>query len=345
VQAAAAGGASQAEALALPPASLDAELEPRTGSQFFIRPSLELAVANGEPTRGTIHGFATWLPQDAYRAAYRMQFAAGYSPVLAGEYVHPIVASQWFWSPGFDLRRQDSETYSGSLHLTHWQDSYSAAFDAGYGMGQRLRLRAGVAAGYERLSTIQFPGVLTVGDGAYVAPHLMADWNSLDDPSLPGHGSLLSASMTARYRRSNGRTVPLARGEFAELVPLLAGTATVSFRAATSFGAALSYFDLFPLGGPSDLHAFQYQQFHSTSYALGGLAYRRVLGEFKLFGQKPQFGAWYDAAGVVQPLQSWQTAQSGSVGVLFDSPVGVITFAVGRTNDGQTRAWFNVGRP
>jgi NTE family protein len=324
---------------------LNAELEPRTGSQFFIRPSLELAVANGEPTRGTIHGFATWLPQDAYRATYRMQFAAGYNPLLAAEYVHPISASQWFWSPALDLRRQDSETYSGSLHLTHWQDTYSGAFDFGYGTGQRLRLRAGAAVGYEHLSAIRFPGVLAVGDGAYVAPRLIADWNSLDDPSLPGRGSLLSASMTARYRRADGRTVPLARGEFAQHVPLLAGTATVSVRAATSFGAALSYFDLFPLGGPSDLHAFHYQQFHSTSYALGGLAYRRPIGEIKLFGQRPQFGAWYDAAGVVQPLQGWQSGQSGSLGVLINSPLGVITFAVGRTSDGQTRGWFNVGRP
>jgi hypothetical protein len=46
-----------------------------------------------------------------------------------------------------------------------------------------------------------------------------------------------------------------------------------------------------------------------------------------------------------QPLQSWQSAQSGSVGVLLNSPLGVVTFAVGYTGDHQTRAWINVGRP
>jgi hypothetical protein len=56
-------------------------------------------------------------------------------------------------------------------------------------------------------------------------------------------------------------------------------------------------------------------------------------------------GAWYEAAGFAQPLQSWQSAQSGSLGVLLDSPLGVVTFAVGRTSDHQTRAWINVGRP
>jgi NTE family protein len=327
------------------PAILNADLEPRTGSQFFIRPSLELAVANGEPTRGTLHGFAVWLPQQQYRASYRVHFAVGYSPQLTAEHDHPMGATQWFWAPTLDLHRQDSSTYSGGLHFTHWQDTYSAAFDLGYGLGPRLRIRAGVAAGYENLSAVQFPGARAAGDGAYVAPRLLADWNSLDDPSLPSRGSVFSASMLARYRRWDGRTVPLAQGVFAKYLPLLSGTAGASLRAASSFGTALNYFDLFPLGGPTDLRAFRYQQFHATSYAMAGLAYRKPIGDLKLFGQRPQFGAWYEAAGVTQPLQSWQSAQSGSLGVLFNSPLGVVTFAVGRTSDGQTRGWVNVGRP
>jgi hypothetical protein len=82
-----------------------------------------------------------------------------------------------------------------------------------------------------------------------------------------------------------------------------------------------------------------------VSYALGELAYRRSFSGFSLFGQRPQWSVWYDAAGVSQPLESWQSAQSGSLGVLLNSPLGVITFAVGHTSDGQTRGWINVGRP
>ncbi len=148
------------------PPALVAELDPRSGSQLFIRPSLELAVANGEPTRGALRGFATYLPQDAYRARYRLQFSIGYSPQLAAEYDHPIGASQWFWSPALNLQRQNSATYSGSQHFTHWQDIYSTALDLGYGLGQRLRLRGGLEAGYEQLSAIQFPGAPPVQDGA-----------------------------------------------------------------------------------------------------------------------------------------------------------------------------------
>ena len=261
--------------LAAQPPALVAELDPRSGSQLFIRPSLELAVANGEPTRGALRGFATYLPQDAYRARYRLQFSIGYSPQLAAEYDHPIGASQWFWSPTLNLQRQNSATYSGSQHFTHWQDIYSTALDLGYGLGQRLRLRGGLEAGYEQLSAIQFPGALPAGDGAFVSPRLQADWNSLDDPSLPTRGALLAGSMAARYRRSDGRTVPLAQGSFDQHFPLLAGTVTASLSAATSFGVALNYFDLFPLGGPTALRAFRYQQFHASSYALAGLAYRK----------------------------------------------------------------------
>jgi NTE family protein len=325
--------------------TIQAEVDAPSSSQLFIRPSLALAVANGEPTRGALRGSATWLPQSDYGARYRVQFSIGYSPQIAAEYERPMGATQWFWTPSVNLLRQNSATTINDQHLTHWQDTYSAAIDLGYGTGPRWRLRGGVEAGYEHLSRIAFPGALVAGDGAFVAPRLLADWNSLDDASLPTRGELFSGKITARYRRSDGRTVPLGQARFEQHTQLFAGTLTASVSAASSFGVALNYFDLFPLGGPTDQHAYLYQQFRATSYAMGELAYRKPLRDLKLFGQRPQFGTWYDAAGLVQPSQRWQSPQSGSVGVLFNSPLGVITFAVGRTSDGQTRGWISVGRP
>jgi NTE family protein len=327
------------------PQAITAEVEPRLSSQLFIRPSLQLAVANGEPTRGALLGFATLLPQDAYRARYRVQFSFGYSPQFAAEYEHPVASTHWFWSPSLNLQRQNSATYGGSQHFTHWQDTYSIAFDLGYSLGQRLRLRTGLESGYEQLSTRQLLGARPVGDGTFLAPRLRAEWNSLDDPSLPTRGALFAGSMAARYRRADARTVPLAQASLDQHVPLLAGTLTASLAAASSFGVALNYYDLFTLGGPTDLRAFRFQQFHASSYASGALAYREPIRDLRFFGQHPQLGAWYGAAGLTQPLQTWQSVQSGSLGVLFDSPLGVVTFAIGRTSDHQTRAWINVGRP
>jgi NTE family protein len=327
------------------PDALVAEVEPRSGSQLFIRPSLELAIANGEPTRGALRGFATLLPQDAFRARYRVQFSLGYSPLIAAEYEHPI-AAQWFWSPSLNLERRNSATYLGSSHFTHWQDSYSAALDLGYGQGQRFQVRSGLEAGYEHVSDRTLLGALPVRNGAFLSPHVQADWNSLDDPSLPTRGELFSASLAGRYRNSDGRIVPLAQASLSQHLSILSGTLSASLAAATSFGNALNYYDLFPVGGPTNLRAFRYQQFHASSYATGGLAYRKpLLRNLKLLGERPQLGAWYDAAGLTQPAQTWQSAQSGSVGVLMDSPLGVVTFAIGHTSDHQTRAWINVGRP
>jgi NTE family protein len=324
-----------------------AQADAREGSQLFIRPSLQFAAANGEPTRGTLLAFATLLPQDAYHARYRVQAAMGYSPQLAAEYESAFAESQWFWMPTLTLQRQNSTTYvgSGSAHYTHWQDGYTAAFDVGYGMEQRFRLRAGVGAGYVRTSSIQFPGAPATGDGAMIAPRLLVDWNTLDSASLPTRGTLSTASLTARYRQAEGRTVPLGQAAVEQNFPVAAGVLTASLNAASSFGTRLNYFDLFPLGGSADLRGFRFEQFHTTSYALASLAYRHSFSGFRLFGQRPQLGAWYDAAGVEQPLQSWQSAQSGSLGVLLDSPLGVITFAIARTSDGQTRAWIHVGKP
>jgi NTE family protein len=327
------------------PQAITAEVDPRSGSQLFIRPSLQLAVANGEPTRGALLGFATYLPRDAYGARYRVQFAIGYSPQLTAEYEYPVASTHWFWSPSLNLQRQNSATYNGSQHFTHWQDTYSTAFDLGYDQGQRLRVRAGIEAGYEQLSNRQLLGARSASDGAIFAPRLRAEWNSLDDPSLPTRGTLFASSITARYRVADTRTVPLVQVSLEQHFPLLAGTFTASLAAASSFGVAPNYYDLSTLGGPTDLRGFRFQQFHPSSYALGTLACRKPFSDFKVFGQRPQFGAWYGAAGLTQPLQTWQSTQSGSLGVLMNSPLGVVTFAIGRTSDNQTRAWINVGRP
>jgi NTE family protein len=327
------------------PPALVAELDPRRQSQFFVRPSVELAVANGEPTRGALRGFVTWLPQNEYRASYRAQFTAGYSPQLTAAYEQAIGASRWFMMPSFNLQRVNSATYSGGRNFTHWQDTYSASFDLGDHPGEHLRVRLGAEAGYEQLSPVSFSGALPVRNGAYLQPHLIAEWNSLDAPSLPAHGTLFSGSIAGRYRQWDGSAVPLGRALFQQHLPAFAGTVTASLNVASSFGVALNYFDLFPLGGEGDLRAFRYQQFHANSYALGELAYRKPIRELKLFGQSPQIGGWYDAAGLTQPRQSWQSEQSGSLGVLFDSPLGVLTFAIGYTSDGQTRAWIRIGKP
>jgi NTE family protein len=277
------------------PSTLVADIDPRLGSQTVIRPTLELSVANGEPTRGALRGFATVLPQDAFLARYRVQFSIGYSPMIAAEYERSIDASQWFWSSSLNLERQNSATYNGSQHFSHWQDTYSTGLDLGYGLRQRFRLRAGLAAGYEHLSDSEVFGALPDGNGAYLAPRLQVEWNSLDEANLPTRGVLFSGSIAARYRRWDARTVPLGQASFADNLPVFSGTLTASASAASSFGVALNYFDLFPLGGPADLRAFRYEQFHATSFALGGLAYRRRVGGLKLFGLRPQMGAWYEA--------------------------------------------------
>jgi len=325
--------------------TITAEVDPRSGSQLVIRPSLQLAVANGEPARGTLLGFATYLPRNAYGARYRVQFAVGYSPQLTAEYEYPVASTHWFWSPSLDLQRQNSATYIGSRHFTHWQDTYSTAFDVGYDRDQRLRFRVGVEARYDHLSSRQLFGARPASDGAIFAPRLRVEWNSLDQPALPTHGTLFSSSITARYRAADSRTVPLGQASLERHFPLFEGTFTASLAAASSFGVAPNYFDLFTLGGPTDLRAFRFQQFHPSSYALGTLAYRKPFSAFRLLGQRPQFGAWYGTARLTQPLQTWQSAQSGSLGVLMNSPLGVVTFAIGRTSDNQTRAWINVGRP
>ena len=333
----------------LPPAAdaaqpVVAELDARPGTQYVLRPSLQLSIANGEPARGAVLGFATVLPGQNYRAQLRLRGAAGYSPNLHAEYESRFGLSRWFWMPSLHVARENSATYLGDQHVSHWEDRYTGGLDLGYATAEHLRLRAGVDAGYTRPSAIAFPGARPAGEGSLVEPHVLAEWNSLDRAALPTHGVLASASVAWRYRGDGARTVPLGDAAAASHWPLAGGTFTAAFHGATSFGQALTYFDLFALGGPQELRAYRYQQFHATSLASGEAAWRHALPIRGLFGERPQFSLWYDAAGLRQPALTWQREQSGAAGVMLNSPLGVVTFAVGRTSDGQTRGWISVGR-
>ena len=178
-----------------------------------------------------------------------------------------------------------------------------------------------------------------------MAPRLRAEWVTLDDPILPTHGVLITTSLAGRYRQSDGTLTPQGQLAAEEHWPLAHGVVTAQLAASSNFGAPAHYYDLFALGGEGNLRGYRFQQFHAASLARAELAYRRPLTGFTLFGQHPWLGAWYDAAGVQQPGLSWQSEQSGSVGMLWRTPLGVLTFAVSRTADGQTRGWVRVGRP
>ena len=324
--------------------SIAVEAEPRTGGQWRLRPSVDFATANGESARGAVTAAATYLPSNDYASRLRLSATAGYSPGLAAAWEHDF-ARAWFWSPALALQRTNTETYFGGSQQTHWQDVYSAAFDVGYAPTPRWRLRAGVEAGYERLQFFVLTTAPVAGDGAFVAPRLRLERITLDDAILPTRGALITASLGGRYRQSDGSLTPLGQFAVEEHYPVAHGVVTAQLAAATNFGAPAHYYDLFALGGEADLHGYRFQQFHAASLARAELAYRRPLTGITMFGQHPWLGAWYDAAGLQQPGQSWQSEQSGSVGMLWRTPLGVLTLAVGRTADGQTRGWLRVGRP
>jgi NTE family protein len=321
-----------------------AEAEPRTGGQWRVRPAIEFATANGESARGAVTAAATYLPAGDYSSRLRLAATAGYSPGINATWEHDF-AHGWFWSPALTAQRTDTEAYTGGSQQTHWQDSYSAAFDVGYASSTRWRMRIGVEAGYERPHFFAAAPAEIPGDGAFVAPRLRAEWITLDDPILPAHGALITATLAGRYRQSDGSFTPLGQLAAEEHWPVAHGVVTALLAANSNFGASAHYYDLFALGGEGDLRGYRFQQYHAASLARTELAYRRPLTGFTLFGQHPWLGAWYDAAGFALPGLSWQSEQSGSVGVLWRTPLGVLTFAVGRTADGQTRGWLRVGRP
>ncbi len=111
----------------------------------------------------------------------------------------------------------------------------------------------------------------------------------------------------------------------------------------SSFGTKLNFFEQFTAGGPNQLSAFRYQQFHANTALIGGggaLLHARSVHPFSLY---PQLAVWYEAGRLDLGSQGWQTHQSTSASIFIPTPLGAAGLALSVNEAGKVRFRVIVG--
>ncbi len=316
----------------------------------FLSVGANVEALGGGITRATIEGI--FLQQDlgGYGSEFRGTVKAGWETELSGEYARRIyntgLSGGFFAAPQGSFTRRpyniflnqrrlaerNLQTGGGGLDLG-WTDSRTREVRLGYeiahiawtrnvgddgasdiyGNTQRARLR--LAYDTQDRALIPQYGVRIVAEAAY----LHATVQSPDAPQLTTQISLAHA---------------IGKNDF-----------VLATEGGTLFNRNVAQPFRFTLGGPLRLTASNIDEYRGTDYFLIEPAYLRRIAQLPApLGQSIYLGAGYEAGQVRAPDQRTITRQDVFVGVVAETPLGVITLAPAVGDDGHRKFVFTLGK-
>lgn len=314
----------------------------KPGDQFLVDPSFLLSVSPQEPSRISLKFSSATILESAYKSRLLSTFNIGYDPGLRTEYYHPFGGTPYFVAPGLFIERYNVTQYSGSSYATYTRDRFGASFYSGTGTWRFLQARVGFEAGYDSYSPAPSVDGVPAKSGGFLTPEFRWLYNSEDAGGLPTRGTRAEGSSGYSLRNVS---YPFFQNEFATFHP--AGRKLTWFATSqigSSFGRNLDYFEQFLAGGPGELTAFRYQEFHTNTMLLGGTGLMFQVPSIESLGLHPKLAAWYEVGRLDFGPQGWKTHQSTSTGIFVPTPVGPAGVSLSFDEAGNARFRLLFGR-
>ncbi|MGA7245784.1 MAG: patatin-like phospholipase family protein [Terracidiphilus sp.] len=314
----------------------------RSEDQVLVRVSALYDVSAGEPTRFELKLSTTAVPKDAYKARILASFVLGYDPGLKTELYKPFGGSQYFVAPQFFVGRMHFNSYNGPDRQSDVRDRTGGAFYAGVGTWRFAQLRLGARAGYDSFSRMVVSNGVTAQSGGFTSPELRWVVNTQDAGGLPTRGNRAEGS-TGYFFREN-QDYPFFQNEYSGFYPVNQRVTLFAMNhAGTSFGRNLNYFDQFMAGGPDNMAAFRYQEFHGNTIVTAGSGIVFNGHPLPYVSSHPRIALWYEVGRFDLGSQGWQTHQSSSIGVFFPNRVGAAGLELSFDEQGRARFRLMLG--
>jgi NTE family protein len=312
----------------------------RPGQQFLVRPSFAYGLSPGEPDRATLRVSTTTVFANAYRSRLLSAIYIGYDPGIQLEYYAPSGGSSYFVAPALFIQRYHVNSYQGPVRRSDTRDRFGGWLYGGIGTWRFSQLRIGAQAGYDSYSSSQTVDGVKAESGGFIMPELRWIYNSQDSGGLPTHGTLTEGSIGYAFRNVS---YPYLQHDFSTFFPV--GRTLTLFginQVGSSFGKKLDYFEQFTAGGPAQLSAFRYQEFHANTLVTGGTGVT-ILGP-SILSVYPRLALWYEVGRFDLGSQGWQTHQSSSTGIFVPTPLGAAGISLSFDENGRARFRLLIGR-
>jgi NTE family protein len=323
------------------------DVEDKKTGPPFLDIGFNIAAQTGGVTRATVQSIV--LDQDfgGYGSELRGKIDVGFLTLLEGEYYRKLTASGYFVAPRANLTRQPYYIYSGNTRLSERQSQFGGVgVDGGWSDSRSQELRAGwslenvqwhTTTGFDNLP--DYAGNSQTARVRYV-------FDNQDRALVPRYGLRLTTDLGYLYDTPGSPAAPqlFAQVEFAHSFDrnnIVLG----NIEGGTMFNRDVAQPFRYTLGGPLRLSAEAIDQLRGTDYFLITPGYmHRIATLPQPLGQRIYVGGTFELGQMRSPDGPTITREDVYLGLVAETPIGVVTFAPAFGSNGQHKLVFTIGK-
>jgi NTE family protein len=331
----------------VPDTGIQVHLSHDSNGPPYMLISPEFAAATSNISRGEIAlrvidqnlgGFGSELRADAH---------LGYMTDLSAEYYRLVARGGYFIEPRAGIHREPVYIWTDQKRVA---ERFLQNLDVGLGAGRSFSNQLQVSADWRAVDT-RWSLTTGTGGGPYLSGtaqtgllHIRIDRAA--SGSVSPNGFRLSAAAGALYHAVGSSNAPLVKLTF---------NATRSWNESNIFGIGgdiNSYLRAnvaepyrFTLGGPMRLSAASFDEFRGTDTYLGRTGYMHRIAALPTgLGQGLYGLVAYEAGEIWSPETKSILHQDGLVGLVANTPLGLLTFGVSAGDADHRKVFVTLGR-
>ena len=320
----------------------------------FLAIGANIAAQTAGVTRATLSTILLWQDLGSYGSGVRANIDVGFQTRVEGEYYwKPSPYSGLFFAPRANLTREPFYIYEGNYRLSERQSEFGGAgIDVGWSDNKYGELRAGWT--YQHVSWYPTTGTDNLPDyyGNSQTARLRFVFDNQNRALVPRVGFRSATSVGYLFDTPGNPTAPQLQSQFAFAHEIGHGSPKVqadvflfNSEGGTMFNRDVVQPFRFTLGGPTRVSSLAIDQLRGTDYFLITPGYLHRLATLPApLGQSIYFGAAYEAGQMHAPGTRTVTRQDVYLGLVAETPFGVISFGPSIGDAGQRKFVFTLGR-
>jgi NTE family protein len=324
--------------------------EKRNGPPFLKVGANIIAETSGT-TRATLEAILIDQDLGGYGSELRANIKVGFLTELDAEYYRHLAAlgqntGGLFIAPHGGLLRQPYYIYQNQKQLSErLLQNAGGGVDIGWSDQRVQELRLGWQAGQVRWETLVGTDAQPNIIGTAQRARLRYVYDNQDRALVPQFGFRIESEAAYLYNAVGSPNTP----QFITKITFAHRVTRNIFVMAAEGGTMLNHNVAqpfrFTLGGPLRLSASAIDEYRGTDYFLVEPAMMRRIAQLpRPLGQSVYIGLGYEAGQMRAPGMPTITRQDGYIGVVAETPLGIITFAPAIGDDGYRKLVFTLGK-
>lgn len=271
----------------------------------------------------------------------------GYKTDASVEYYRLLTPSGYFIQPRAGIVREPVYIWAGQKRIA---ERFHESLDAGLEIGRTFSNSMQVSAEWRALD-MRWALRTGTGGGPYLTGTAQSGLLHINiDKALSGsvspNGFRLAASAGALYHAAGSSNAPMALLSFNRTIPLRKEDILgMSMEVDSYLRANVAQPFRFVLGGPMRLSASAFDEYRGTDLYLARSGYMHRIAALPTgLGQGLYALLGYEAGEIWSPEQRAVLRQDGTLGLVGNTPIGLVTFGVSVGDAGHRKVFLTLGR-